>query len=99
MISGMRDNVLALACLRLGLPAVHGRGFDLLPYDVLSGFDASLVRHLDRAELSRAFQVTTLRLAQEITYVDLDLARRLESVLKEISQEPSDREGEAACAT
>ena len=99
MISGMRDNVLALACLRLGLPAVHGRGFDLLPDAVLSGFDASLVRHLDRAELLRAFQMTTLKLAQEITRVDRDLARRLESVLKEISQVPSDREGEAACAT
>src|SRR5579864_5991189 len=31
MISGVRDNVLALACLRHGLSAVHGRGMGLLP--------------------------------------------------------------------
>ena len=31
MISGVRDHALALACVRHGLPAVHGRGMDLLP--------------------------------------------------------------------
>jgi hypothetical protein len=87
MISGMRDNVLALACLRLGLPAVHGRGFDLLPDDVLSDFEALLVRHLDRVELSRAFRAATQSLAREIAYCDPDLARRLESALTEISAE------------
>ena len=30
MISGMRDHVLALACLRHGVPAVQGRGEALL---------------------------------------------------------------------
>ena len=34
MISGMRDQVLALACLRHGLPAREGRGMDGLPADV-----------------------------------------------------------------
>src|ERR1700676_5187663 len=34
MISGIRDNALALACIRHGLPAVHGRGVDLLPKEV-----------------------------------------------------------------
>jgi hypothetical protein len=87
MISAMRDNVLALACLRLGLPAIHGRGFDLLPEDVLSGIDASLVRHLDRVELLRAFRAATQSLVRELTYFDPDLARRLESALTEISQE------------
>ena len=31
MISGVRDHVLALACLRHGVPAVQGRGMDRLP--------------------------------------------------------------------
>ena len=34
MISAMRDQVLALACLRHGLPAREGRGMDALPADV-----------------------------------------------------------------
>lgn len=56
MISGIRDNALALACLRHGLRVDHGRGFDHLPSDVLGLFEGSLVRQLDTAELSRAFR-------------------------------------------
>src|SRR5512140_651333 len=48
-VSGARDNALSLACLRRGLPAVHGRGLDELPRDVLDDFKSNLVRSLDRA--------------------------------------------------
>jgi len=34
MISGIRDHVLALACLRHGLSPAHGRGIDQLPRQV-----------------------------------------------------------------
>src|ERR1700689_3830268 len=43
MISGIRDNALALACIRHGLPAVHGRGIDLLPTEVAAQFEGALV--------------------------------------------------------
>ncbi|HEY1896542.1 MAG TPA: hypothetical protein VGG62_09740, partial [Terracidiphilus sp.] len=38
MISGVRDHALALACIRHGLPAVHGRGIDQLPMEVTARF-------------------------------------------------------------
>ena len=53
-ISGVRDNALSLACLRLGLPAHYGRGFDDLPADVRRIFAEALVRSPDRVELLRA---------------------------------------------
>jgi hypothetical protein len=53
-IHALRDQALTLACLRHGLPASYGRGFDDLPADVLDRFDDTLVRSLDRAELLRA---------------------------------------------
>jgi hypothetical protein len=56
-ISSMRDYALSLACVRRGLPASYGRGFDDLPSDVTEPFVASLVRSLDRDELLRAFGV------------------------------------------
>ena len=81
MISGMRDHALALACIRNGLPSVHGRGIDQLPSGVEAQFRDSLVRGLDRDELSRAFQVVTLRLLNEIENVDQALAARLQEAL------------------
>ena len=44
MISGIRDNALALACIRHSLPAVHGRGLGFLPSEVAAQFEDSLVR-------------------------------------------------------
>ena len=42
MISGVRDNVLALTCVRYGLSVVHGRGLDLLPSEITAQFEDSL---------------------------------------------------------
>ncbi len=81
MISGIRDNALTLACIRNGLPAVHGRGLDLLPKEVAAQFENSLVRQLDAAELSRCFRVAMHGLFGEIRYVDEELAGRLQEAL------------------
>jgi hypothetical protein len=53
-ISAVRDYALSLACLRRGLPARHGRGFDDLPTDVRGAFTEAFVRSLERDELIRA---------------------------------------------
>jgi len=81
MISGIRDSALALACSRHGLPAVHGRGMDLLPKEITVQFESSLVRQLDAAELSRCFKVVIQGLLSEIRSVDEELAGRLQEAL------------------
>jgi hypothetical protein len=85
MISNMRDNVLALACLRHGVPAVQGRGLDDLPQQVTAALTAALVRSLDIAELRRAFVVITRALLDEIQRVDAALADRLAGPLAELT--------------
>src|SRR5205823_5964077 len=65
MVSGVRDQVLALACLRHGLPAAYARGADRLPPDAVAGLDAGLVRALDPAELRRAFRAACAALGAE----------------------------------
>jgi hypothetical protein len=80
MISGIRDNALALACIRHRLPAVHGRGIDQLPNGVAAQLEGSLVRQLDGAELSRAFHVAMDGLLNEIRQVDEKLAKQLQGV-------------------
>jgi hypothetical protein len=86
MISGIRDSALALACLRHGLPAVHGRGIDQLPSGVAAQFQRSLVRQLDAAELSRAFRVAIHGLLSEIRSVDERLAGKLQEALMHLTE-------------
>lgn len=85
MISAMRDQVLALACMRQGLPAREGRGIDALPPDVTGPLQAALVRSLDAEELRRAFRVVTGSLVREIQSVDRELAARLEQTLNDLT--------------
>ena len=56
LISGLRDEALALACLRHGLEAAHSRGYDQLPEEIRERAEGALVRSLDRDELLRALR-------------------------------------------
>lgn len=85
MISGMRDQVLALACLRHDVPAVQARGIDDVPAAVTDAFAATLVRSLDIAELARAFAATTEALLTESEAFDPELTRRLSEPLREMA--------------
>jgi hypothetical protein len=86
MISGMRDQALALACLRHDLPTAHGRGMDQLPVEVATQFEDGIVRHLEAAELSRAFRVVIYGLLSEIRVVDGELAERLRRSLVSLTE-------------
>jgi predicted nucleotidyltransferase len=85
MISGMRDEVLALACLRHGVPTAQGRGLDDLPPEATAGLTGALVRSLDPAELARAFTAATGALLAEAEHVDAELAGRLAGPLNELA--------------
>lgn len=85
MISGVRDHVLALACLRHQLPAVQGRGMDCLPPEITTALTRTLVCSLDIAELRRAFGLTSEALLVEIEHVDTELASRLASPIRELA--------------
>lgn len=85
MISGMRDQVLELACLRHGVPTAQGRGMDSLPPEATASLTGALVRSLDGAELRRAFGVVTGALLAEAERYDADLAGRLAGPLTELA--------------
>ena len=88
MISGVRDNALILACLRHGLPVAHARGVDLLPGPVAAQFEGTLVRGLDKDELSRAFAAILPALFNEIRQGDEKLAAQLQDVLMSLAEAP-----------
>jgi len=85
MISAMRDQVLALACLRHGVTAVQGRGMDDLPPEATVAVAPGLVRSPDIPELKRAFAAITQALLAEIDRTDPGLANRLTKPLRELA--------------
>ncbi len=82
-ISGVRDQVIALACLRLGENAIYGRGVDRLPAAVTGPLSGALVRSLDTKELRRALAVGTRCLIAELEEWDKQLSARLSPLLRE----------------
>jgi hypothetical protein len=76
-ISGIRDQTLALACLRLGEAAVYARGADRLPASVTRPLADALVRSLDAAELRRALAAATASFIAELEAWDPALCARL----------------------
>ncbi|TDD73103.1 nucleotidyltransferase domain-containing protein [Jiangella aurantiaca] len=82
MINGLRDQVVALACLQHDLPAWQGRGVDGLPAAVTQPLLGTLVGALDDATLRRAFAVATEALLAEAAHVDPALAERLAGPLR-----------------
>jgi hypothetical protein len=79
-ISGVRDQALALACLRQGLEGTHGRRFDDLPREVLAPFADTLVRSLERKELRRGLGRAVAALLRESAEAG-ELAARVEAQL------------------
>lgn len=77
MLGHMRENVLALVCLRHSLPTYEGRGIDDLPPAVTGPLTDILPRSPDATELRRAFRVTGDGLRRELEHADPALAVRL----------------------
>lgn len=82
-VSNVRDQALALACLRLGENATYARGIDRLPREETEPYEAALVRSLEPDELRRALVAVTRRFLDEVRLCDTALADRLEAPLLE----------------
>jgi predicted nucleotidyltransferase len=81
MLSGMRDQLLVLACARHGLPAQQAHGIDDLPREITEPIAEGLAQPLDAAELGRVFAAMVELLSREVEQVDVELARRLTPTL------------------
>jgi hypothetical protein len=81
MISGVRDHVLMLMCVRHGVPHSQGRGLHLLPATTTAAVEPTL----EPAELQRAFRASVDVLLSEAAYIDEELAVRLAGPLRELT--------------
>lgn len=85
MLSGMRDNVLALMCKHQGVPAAQGRGLDDLTEEQKLRAADCRACSLEPVELQRAFRATTDVFLDELRCADAELAARLEDPLNIIA--------------
>ena len=83
-LSAARDYGLSLACVRRGLPAYHGRGFDDLPAELRDLLNEALVTALDQPALLRALSRTIELLTQESADIQ-DMPARIRSELRHLS--------------
>jgi predicted nucleotidyltransferase len=86
MLRGMRDQVVALACLRHSLRPHQGREIDDLPLELQTTLAKSLVRSLDAAELKRAATATLRALCDEINFADAELWKSLQEPLRVLTE-------------
>lgn len=86
MLSGMRNQVFELTCLRCGSVASQGRGLDDLPASQQQIAASCLPCSLEAAELKRSFQATTQALLREVRHVDGDLATKLSGPLNTMAR-------------
>jgi hypothetical protein len=86
MLSGMRNHVFELTCLRCGVVAQQGRGLDDLPVAEKNAAANCIPRSLETAELKRAFQQTMRALLREIHGVDTKLGDKLSAPLNALSE-------------
>ena len=87
-ISAVRDQIIALACLRLGYPTAYAKGAHLIPQELTKPLEATLARSLEEAELRRALNATIPLLNAELYSTDPVLAARLEPMLTALTSSP-----------
>jgi Streptomycin adenylyltransferase len=87
-ISGIRDQTLALACLRFGEPTAYAKGADALPVEVTGKLEDALVHSLRPEELRRALRAAATRLLHELHETDALQAQRLQQPLRELADIP-----------
>ncbi|MEV0613303.1 aminoglycoside 6-adenylyltransferase [Nonomuraea sp. NPDC050404] len=84
-IGALRTHIVTLACLRLGLPTAHAKGAHLLPEELTTPLEPTLVRSLDGTELRRALGATVTVLLDELERTDPGLAARLAPMFTQLT--------------
>ncbi|MYW69586.1 hypothetical protein GTY65_36800 [Streptomyces sp. SID8379] len=87
-IGALREHLITLACLRLGLPTAYTKGAHLLPDAITGPLEATLVRSLTEDELRRALAVARGLFLAELERGDPGPAARLRPALTPPGRRP-----------
>jgi hypothetical protein len=82
-IAALREKTMALACVRLKLPAEFGKGLDDLPPEILRASREALVAAPEPAELERALHAAVVSLVRESQQVG-EFGRQVQAHLERL---------------
>lgn len=85
MLSAMRDQLFALACVRHNLPTAEGRGIDRLPTTAIAPIEGTLISSLEVNELRRALAVACEALLLEVEHIDAEFAGRIAPTIRALA--------------
>jgi hypothetical protein len=80
-INGLRDHILALICIRHGLPSAQARGAHLLPKEALMQFEDGLPKSLNARELRECLELNAKLFSEELRMHNDSIASRLDPVI------------------
>ncbi|MEP7266208.1 MAG: hypothetical protein ABI844_17695 [Saprospiraceae bacterium] len=86
-ISALRDHIISMKCIRLGLPSLYAKGADTISKQEMQGLESTLIKSLDLSELSIHLNLISTFLISEIQYHDEKLATSLISIFKKLFKE------------
>lgn len=88
MLGDLRDQILALACIRCGLNPEHGRGAHLLAPAETADLLAARATRLEDAELRRSLRATVRAYLAEVEQHDPSLASALTPAVTSLGPDP-----------
>lgn len=84
MLARLRNQVMTIACLRLGLPTADGRGYDQLPAELLEQLKRTLVPELTSEAIRQGFEAGVESLITEVEKRTPATAERLAPTLRRL---------------
>lgn len=76
-ISHLREIIITMKCIRLGLPTQHGRGADRIPKSELNELNKTIIKSIEKDQLKTALTNCTQLLVKEIAIKNDSLALKL----------------------
>ena len=81
-VTSIRNYIISMKCIRLGLPASYSRGADQLPENELKVLEQTFIKKLSQEELKRVLNIISKILIAEIKFTNAGLANKLVDVFQ-----------------
>src|SRR6185312_9066113 len=83
-ISALRDHIISMKCIRLGLSSIYAKGADNISNQEIKGMESTFIKSLDLSELTVALIATSGFLISEVQHYNKKLAIKLADTFQKL---------------